>query len=125
VALKVLQAEMATPAKVGQSLPLAAYAGDYEDAWYGAVRVIPAGGKLRIDFTHSPGMVGDLTHWQYDTFITHWDKPGIENAFVSFTLDANGKVAGATMKPVSPLADFSFDYQDLHLAPVAGSPASP
>ncbi len=119
-ALKALHAEMAQPAKVGPSLPLASYAGDYADPWYGTVRVTPAGGeKLRIDFTHSPGMVGDLTHWQYDTFITHWDKPGIENAFVSFTLDADGKVAGATMKAVSPLADFSFDYQDLHLSAAA------
>jgi CubicO group peptidase (beta-lactamase class C family) len=120
-ALKALHAEMVQPAKVGPSLPLSSYAGDYADPWYGTVRVTPAGDKLRIDFTHSPGMVGDLTHWQYDTFMTHWDKPGIENAFVSFTLDADGKVAGATMKAVSPLADFSFDYQDLHLAPVAAA----
>src|SRR5579871_850444 len=117
-ALKALHSQMAEPAKVGPTLPLAGYAGDYADPWYGTVRVTPAGEKLRIDFTRSPGMVGDLTHWQYDTFITHWDKPGIENAFVTFTLDADGKVAGATMKAVSPLADFSFDYQDLHLAPV-------
>jgi hypothetical protein len=28
------------------------------------------------------------------------------------------------MKAVSPLADFSFDYQDLHLAPVAANAAA-
>jgi CubicO group peptidase (beta-lactamase class C family) len=125
VALKALHAEMASPAKVGPSLPLASYAGDFADPWYGTVRVTPAGDKLRIDFTHSPGMVGDLTHWQYDTFVTHWDKPGIENAFVTFDLDANGKIASATMKAVSPLADFSFDYQDLHLTPVAPPQSAP
>ena len=62
--------EMASPAKVGPSLPLAGYAGDFADPWYGTVRVKLEGDKLRIDFTHSPGMVGDLTHWQYDTFVT-------------------------------------------------------
>ncbi len=28
----------------------------------------------------------------------------------------DGKVTGATMRAVSPLADFSYDYQDLKLA---------
>ena len=35
-------------------------------------------------------------------------------------LDAEGKVGQITMKSVSPLADFSYDYQDLLLTPVAG-----
>jgi hypothetical protein len=30
---------------------------------------------------------------------------------------SSGHVAGVTMKPVSPLADFSYDYQDLHFVP--------
>ena len=76
-----------------------------------------APGGLRIDFEHSPGMTGKLDHWQYDTFRTHWDNPAFENADVTFALDAQGKVAQITMKPVSPLADFSWDYQDLLFKP--------
>ena len=32
---------------------------------------------------------------------------------MTFSIDADGKVDRVTMKPVSPAADFSFDYQDL------------
>lgn len=58
-----------------------------------------------------------LAHWQYDTFIARFDDPGIEAAYVTFSLGAEGKVERITMKPVSPLADFSFDYQDLLFTP--------
>jgi hypothetical protein len=29
----------------------------------------------------------------------------------------DGKIAGATMAVISPIADFSSDYQDLHFTP--------
>jgi hypothetical protein len=32
---------------------------------------------------------------------------------------AAGKIEKIEMWPVSPLADFSFDYRDLHFAPAA------
>jgi hypothetical protein len=37
---------------------------------------------------------------------------------VTFSLDAEGKVDRITMKAVSPIADFSYDYQDLLFTPV-------
>jgi hypothetical protein len=97
---------------------LAAYAGDYADAWYGAINIAEQGGKLRIDFKPTPNMAGTLTHWQYDTFRADWDDKSIEPAYVTFALDAEGKVARITLKAVSPLADFSYDYQDLLFKPV-------
>jgi hypothetical protein len=36
---------------------------------------------------------------------------------VTFAIGAEGKVERITMKPVSPIADFSFDYQDLLFTP--------
>jgi len=36
---------------------------------------------------------------------------------VSFALDAAGGIDRITMKPFSPLADFSYDYQDLLFTP--------
>ena len=100
------------------SLPRAAYAGDYADAWYGPITIRDQGGRLRIDFTRSPGMTGTLSHWQYDTFRADWDDAAIEPAYVTFALDAAGAVDRVTMKAVSPLADFSYDYHDLLLQPV-------
>ena len=44
------------------------------------------------------------------------------DAFLSFALDAAGKVSEATMRAVSPATDFSFDFQDLRLRPVREAP---
>lgn len=62
-------------------------------------------------------MIGDLQHWQYDTFKAHWRQRTTEDAFVTFSLKADGTIDSAKMQAVSPLADFSFDYQDLLLKP--------
>ncbi len=107
------------PAMVGPSLPALRYAGTYTDAWYGHVKVGSDARGLTIDFTNTPGMTGRLTHWQYDSFVARFDDKGIEPAYVTFALDAEGKVDRVTLKPVSPTADFSFDYQDLLLRPAA------
>ena len=109
-ALKALDAVSAKPAKVGPSLPLARYAGVYADPWYGNIEVAVQGKSLAIDFKSTPRMGGRLEHWQYDTFITRFEDTTIEPAYVTFGLDADGRVARVTMKPVSPLADFSYDY---------------
>ena len=54
-------------------------------------------------------------------FIARFDDKGIEPAYVTFGLDAEGKVERITMKAVSPTADFSFDYHDLNFTPVASA----
>ncbi|MES2453095.1 MAG: serine hydrolase [Pseudomonadota bacterium] len=116
-AQKALKAVQATPAKIGPSLPLERYAGSYADAWYGNIAVGGGKDKLTIDFTSTPRMTGTLEHWQYDTFVTRFDDKAIEPAYVTFGLDADGKVDRVTMRPVSPIADFSYDYQDLLFTP--------
>ncbi len=101
----------------GPSLPLQAYAGVYRDPWYGTMTISDVQGKLRIRFDRSPGMQGALEHAQYDTFRTRWSDRGIEDAYVTFDLNPDGSIAAIRMKPVSPTADFSWDYQDLHFVP--------
>ncbi len=104
------------------SLPLAGYAGKYSDPWYGPIEIREAAGALSIDFLQTPGMAGPLEHWAHDTFVARWPNPLTEPAFVTFALDADGKPARITMKAVSPVADFSFDYHDLEFRPVAPPP---
>ena len=116
-----LEQKAASPVKSGPSLPVAGYAGRYRDAWYGDIVIANTPGGLTIDFTSTPRMVGRLKHWQYDSFVTEFDDRAIEPAYVTFALDADGKVSGATMKVVSKIADFSWDYQDLDLKPVEPS----
>ena len=120
-AAKFLAAPAAQPAKTGPSLPLSRYAGDYVDPWYGKISVKQSSGRLTIDFPRSKGMNGTLQHWQYDTFKTNFVDKQIEPAFVTFGIGAEGQVERVTMKAVSPIADFSYDYQDLNFVPVAGA----
>ncbi|WP_424680801.1 serine hydrolase [Frateuria sp. YIM B11624] len=111
--------EAARDRKSKPSLPLAGYAGTYRDPWYGNVVVSREGGKLRMRFGHTPQLVGTMTPWQHDTFTVRWDDRTLNaDAFVTFALDEDGHVREARMEPISPLTDFSFDFQDLRLAPV-------
>jgi hypothetical protein len=116
-----LSAAMATPASdegsKGPSLPLGKYAGRYKDAWYGGVTIEQSGEGLRIAFQHTPALSGPLEHVRHDTFRTQWPDPTIEDAYVTFALKPDGTIERMTMKAVSPIADFSFDYHDLLLMP--------
>ena len=101
------------------SLPLAKYAGTYRDAWYGDITIAEERGKLVMRFGHTPSLVGDLEHWQHDTFVARWrDRELRADAFVTFALNPDGSIDQAKMRAVSPATDFSFDFQDLLLKPV-------
>jgi len=114
-ALKSAADRVATASK--PSLATSGYTGRYADAWYGPVTIAGQGRALRLDFMQTPDMKGTLKHWQYDTFRVDWDDGSIEPAYLTFALNAEGAVSGFTMKAVSPVADFSYDYQDLHFRP--------
>ena len=118
-AVSEFQKQTSQPAKVGPSLPLDHYAGDYHDAWYGTITLRVENGKLVIHFPHSFGLTATLDHFQYDTFQTRFTDKSFEPAYVTFNLDAAGKVERITMKAVSPDADFSWDYHDLDFRPPA------
>jgi CubicO group peptidase (beta-lactamase class C family) len=100
------------------SLPLSGYTGEYADAWYGKATVAIENQKLVMRFSRTPGLTGRLEHFQYDTFIAHWADRNTPEAYVMFQLDQHGHVDQIKLAPVSPLADFSYDYQDLLFRPV-------
>ena len=111
------------------SLPLSRYAGTYTDQWYGDVTITQepprnatgsSAPRLTILFTKTPSLVGELVHWQHDTFLARWDDRTLRaDAFLTFALTPDGKIDQAKMLPASPLVDFSFDFQDLALKPKA------
>jgi hypothetical protein len=85
----------------------------------GDVGIALENGRLVMRFSHTPSLVGDLEHWQYDTFIVRWrDRELRADAYVTFALEPDGSIAEARMAAVSPETDFSFDFQDLLLRPV-------
>jgi CubicO group peptidase (beta-lactamase class C family) len=109
----------ARAANAPPSLPLPAYAGTYRDPWYGDIAIANEGGKLVVRFTKTPDLVGDIEPWQHDTFVIRWRQRWLNaDAFLNFALDADGKIREARIDPISPLTDFSFDFQDLRLVPV-------
>ncbi|HEY7497987.1 MAG TPA: serine hydrolase [Vicinamibacterales bacterium] len=100
------------------SLPLARYAATYTDVWYGDIAIELQGERLAMQFTKTPSLVGDLEHFQYDTFIVRWrDRELRADAYVTFSLNPDGTIDQAKMRAVSPATDFSFDFQDLLLKP--------
>jgi CubicO group peptidase (beta-lactamase class C family) len=103
----------------GPSLPIERYAGKYTDPWYGEIDIERGDDGLVIRFTHTPSLVGDLVHWQHDTFVARWrDRELRADAYLTFALNPDGTIAHATMQAVSPATDFSYDFQDLFLTRV-------
>ena len=89
------------------SLDLEEFAGIYGGKIYGDASVKLEQGKLVVHFIPTPDFIGELTHWQYNTFnIKLRNTPGLPTGKVQFLLDDNGKVA--EMKINIPNPDFDF-----------------
>jgi CubicO group peptidase (beta-lactamase class C family) len=77
------------------SLPLEAYTGTYGGPMYGDATVSLEDGRLVLKLLPNPDLVGDLTHWHYDTFQVEWREQfaWFGRGTVQFLLDAGGEVA--------------------------------
>src|SRR5258705_5114757 len=92
------------------------YTGTYRDQWFGDVIISIKNGKLWFDSKRSPKLTGEMFAYKGNSFVVKWrDRSMDADAFVIFSLDMEGKGAGITMRPISPLTDFSYDFQDLDL----------
>lgn len=98
-------------------LNLTNYAGTYEDPWFGKVKVTEQDNGLWFQSVRSSKLRGKMYYYKANTFVVKWDNPTLidADAFVMFNLDEEGKAQTFTMKGISPLIDFSFDFQDLYL----------
>lgn len=87
--------------------------GTYKDNWFGEVTILQDSGKLRFASKRSPQLSGDMYYYKDDTYAVKWDNAYLHaDAFVFVQLDGN-KITGLKMEPISPLTDFSYDFQDL------------
>jgi len=90
------------------------YTGVYSDIWFGEVAISTVGDKLWFTAKRSPRLTGEMLPFKGNTFIVKWNDRSMDaDAYVMFSLDNSGKATGIKMKPISPLTDFSFDFQDL------------
>ena len=93
---------------------LSIYTGVYRDAWLGEVTISVKNGKPWFDSRRSPKLTGEMLPYKGNSFIVKWrDRSMNADAYVLFSLDERGMATGIKMKPISPLTDFSYDFQDL------------
>jgi len=93
---------------------LADYANTYKDAWFGKVTISNQKDGLHFKSEKSSDLTGKMTFYKGTTFVVRWNDASLKaDAFVNFNLNVEGKAEGFLMSPISPLTDFSYDYQDL------------
>ncbi len=91
------QLESERPLGTRPSRELAAFAGKYENAAYGAAEVNLQSGALTWKWS---SFIGPLEHYQYDTFMLANERLG--RLLVTFTLGTNGEVD--SMKVAEPMS---------------------
>ena len=108
-------ADITATQKLASAKPdLKNYYGTFNDAWFGEVTISEVNGKMHFQAKNAPKLRGDMTYYKGNTFIVKWYDRSLEaDAFVNFTLSNEAKADGFKMAAISPLTDFSFDFQDL------------
>jgi CubicO group peptidase (beta-lactamase class C family) len=90
------------------------YLGTYTDKWFGDIVISMKNDKMRFDSKRSPRLTGEILYYKANTFVVKWDDRSLDaDAFLQFSLDNTGVGDGLKMNAISPLTDFSFDFQDL------------
>lgn len=72
------------------SMPLAGYVGFYDSPVYGPLDIWPNGEKLVV--TRNNRVIGDLTHWHYDTFIANFRTHALRDRLITFRIGNLGTV---------------------------------
>lgn len=88
--------------------------GTYTDAWLGDIVISVKNNKTRFDSKRSFMLTGEILPYKGNTYIVRWDDRSFDaDAYLRFEMDENGKATGIKMAAISPLTDFSYDFQDL------------
>lgn len=92
--------------------------GTYKDNWFGEITISENKGKLRFVSKRSPQLSGDMFYYKDNTYAVKWDNAYLHaDAFVFVQMEGK-QVKGLKMEPISPLTDFSYDFQDLDFVKV-------
>jgi CubicO group peptidase (beta-lactamase class C family) len=106
--------EITDAQKAGTTQDISRYTGTYKDEWFGNVFITRENDKLFFRAERSYDLKGEMLPYKGNTFIVKWNDRSLDaDAYAMFSLDNEGNTAGLEMKAISPLTDFSFDFQDL------------
>lgn len=102
-------------AAAGPQPDLTKYEGTYQDPWFGKITISKKDGKLYFEAEKSAKLHGPMYYYKGNNFVVRWEDRSLDaDSFVNFGLDFEGKPTEVTMKAISPLTDFSFDFHDLY-----------
>lgn len=89
------------------------YTGTFQDKWFGKVTISVKKGKMYFASERSPRLSGEVFLYKDRTFVVKWNERSFgADAFIVF--DPFKTTADRfTMKAISPLTDFSYDFHDL------------
>ena len=90
------------------------FTGTYNDVWFGDITISVKNNKLFFASKRSPRISGELFYYKGNTFLAKWTDRSLDaDAFIMFFLGYEGTPSCIKMNPISPLTDFSYDFQDL------------
>lgn len=85
-------------------------AGSFTDSWFGEIVLTRKKDVLYFESKRSPQLKGEVYFYKNNTFVVKWDNRSfLADAFLTYN-PADDRLS---MKPISPLTDFSYDFQDL------------
>ncbi|WP_298116802.1 serine hydrolase [Flavobacterium sp.] len=90
------------------------FVGTYKDNWFGEVTITEKKGKLYFASTRSKRLVGEIFYYKDNSFAVKWNIRSFHaDAFINFDVNENGTINHFKMDAISPMTDFSYDFQDL------------
>lgn len=94
------------------TLALKEYAGTYENAMMGKVKITRNGRNLALKLESYDEGEATLTHWQYNTFRGDWREPTWLESQMTFTIDGGGKVSALNFSVVPDFIDpLKYEFQ--------------
>ena len=99
------------------------YTGTFRDNWFGEVHIYENKGRLFFSSKRSPRLTGEIFYYKDQNFVVKWNIRSFHaDAHIYFDLDQNGNANHFTMKAISPLTDFSYDFHDLDFNVIHSKP---
>ena len=90
--------------------------GTYNDPWFGNIIIKEELNTIRLFAENSKTLKANLMPYNATTYVVKWDNRSYDaDCFIQFTFDENGNAISATLKPIAPITDFSYDFEDLKL----------
>lgn len=113
---KYLENYEAVPeASLPMSVTTQAILGDYQDAWFGKMRIFAEGKRVRIESERMSTLKGTVQPYEANRFKVEWDnKNAASDAFLIIETNFKNEVTGMTMHPFISKVKERHEYRDMH-----------